>query len=236
MTDPKYYKGRPSEFDIFEGYVMYKVAPFLQGTQEAIFNEASALDGTEVSLTRLENKVLQLARNCALRTSVAAANVIKRSLLSDDTDIIYADAYLLAYFTFLAELRATPKTFEKVAGKWKPEFRKDINYLILSPNREIEYLLKEVWQKLCDGKLEFDLNDPHGFYMNSVARMSKFRLRTGWRPLHDRSNLPELSEGEAQRIELDMGAKHFPYLSYWSETLAGVRGRAATKDIAFWKD
>lgn len=234
MTDPKYYKGRPSEFDIFEGYVMYKVAPFLQGTQEAIWTEAENLDGTENSLTRLENKVIRLGRNCAIRTAVSAANVIKRCQLGDDSDILYADAYILAYFSLLEELRKTPKTFEKIFGKWKAEFRNDINYLILSPNREIEYLIKEIWQKLGDNALSFDLDNLHESYMGYVARFSKFRVRTGWRPMNPNSPLSELSAGETERLEFDMGAKNFPFLTYWSQTLRGVRERAATKSVFFW--
>ncbi|HEY0274941.1 MAG TPA: hypothetical protein VGC31_02555 [Paenirhodobacter sp.] len=233
---PRRFRGRPTEFDLFEGYVTYKIAPFLDGRRE----EITALAGTDTpDLARIAEDLIALGRECALTGALSLAAAVNRALIGEDSDIVYADACLAAYFTLTDPFKAARSTRIVLSTHFRRVFGQDIDYLILSPEREILHMKRIAWPAMVQVRDATPASQDADFYAQLLGRISTERLSPNWHPYDDPVRCGALRR-EAQAFydeNLDgQRDRHLPKLSYWIATVRDVQSVLRDKGIAFWAD
>ncbi|RWR06857.1 hypothetical protein [Paenirhodobacter populi] len=226
------FRGRPTEFDIFEGYVTYKIVPFLDGRSEEILAQAETAEGTEV-----ESALVSFGRDCALTGALALAAAVNRAMIGEDSDIVFADACLAAYFILTDPFKTTRNTRIMLSTHFRRFFGQDIDYLILSPEREILHLKRKGWPAMVARRdATQEPRDPD-FYVDLLARVSAARLNANWHPYDDLESRPPLKPEAQEFFDENLDAlrlRNFPKLTAWVTTARQARATLQARGIAFW--
>lgn len=233
------FKGKPTEFDIYEGYVEYKVAPFFHELKSDVILDAKGCHGWPRGLTRLEGKLASIGRSAAMITSLSLAQGITRSMVGEDSDIVFADSYLCALHMLLADMYTIPNAQARVAAVWKEMFNRDVSYLIVSPDREVAHLCKKGWDALAGLPTSAFETERDLYFIEILGRVSRARLRANWRPYESLRELSDLSADEKELYEFhneSLISGKFPFLASWREAVRQVTETMQTKGSKFWLD
>ncbi|HEY0214134.1 MAG TPA: hypothetical protein VGC40_11185 [Paenirhodobacter sp.] len=235
---PRRFRGRPTEFDIFEGYVTYKIVPFLDGRSEAIIELSEAPDAPD-SLARLEDDLVAFGHHCVLTGALALAAAVNRAMIGEDSDIVYADACLMGYFALTDPLKGARATRIMLSTHFRRFFGQDIDYLILSPERELQHLKRIAWPAMVAVRDRVTEVQDIDFYVELLGRISAARVNANWHPYDDLEHRTPLRP-EAQAFygeNLDaLRDLHFPHLMRWLQTVRQVQQTLRDRGVAFWAD
>lgn len=209
---------RPYDFGIFDPYVRYKVIPLIPEIRGQIIEDAQTCEPADIKM--LMERLYRLGRDCAISGSLTLPEDSLRPTITEDLDILHADAYLCSIFSLLGYFQEASVGLVECSRIIRKLFVTDVDYLVLSPAREIKHLQTVGWRSMSSLASEFDYSGVPDFPQRLMSYIAAKRLRGDWRPYHH-IGATELSDLQALEDLQFRRSDH--YINLWRDTAHNVK-------------
>lgn len=232
-------KEGPIDFDIYEAYVEYKITPTFPEILHGVLPENLAVQNKSELVSQVQKRLIRLCRASAMITSISLAQGVIRSMIGEDSDIVYADSYLAALQIALSLVADKPQVHDHLTEKLKAKYTQDIEYIILSPDREIHHIKAKAWDYFIKEMEKEDLRDRKVYLINVLGKISKERLGSNWKPYNNLKNAKELTAKEKELYEFHLSplvSSDFPHIAHWNNALNEATNALEARGLRLWGD
>lgn len=225
-----------ADASIFEPYVAFKVEPLIRDQGVSIRTDLFAKSNRNQSPSHLRKRMVDYGRNIAMVEAVSLFKAIKRANLTEESDITFLDAYLLAYSIMLHHFQQNKGVRNSaVESEWKNQFANDISYLIFCSGDDLRHGQNVGWGFYRDIR-ESDNTPSPEFYISLFLEIRRRRTNGNKRPYNKPISFED--DLESNNFGLYLPEEIFSIAlekaQGWSDLAQAATDLFAASDIDFW--